>query len=121
MILTSSITGPITGFPGWSHYGASKAGLTYFLESADIELRPRGIAVTIVHPGFTKTAATDELVGKAPMPFLVPIEKAARLIDRGIRRRARMVRFPFLLGLVGRLVASLPRFLVAHLIYKATR
>ena len=26
VILTSSITGPITGFPGWSHYGASKAG-----------------------------------------------------------------------------------------------
>jgi 3-oxoacyl-[acyl-carrier protein] reductase len=25
VILTSSITGPITGYPGWSHYGASKA------------------------------------------------------------------------------------------------
>src|ERR1700743_1696661 len=26
VVLTSSITGPITGFPGWVHYGASKAG-----------------------------------------------------------------------------------------------
>ncbi|MEM6934162.1 MAG: SDR family NAD(P)-dependent oxidoreductase, partial [Pseudomonadota bacterium] len=26
VILTSSITGPVTGYPGWSHYGASKSG-----------------------------------------------------------------------------------------------
>ena len=26
IIVTSSITGPITGYPGWSHYAASKAG-----------------------------------------------------------------------------------------------
>src|SRR5690348_14718338 len=38
-------------------YGASKAGLTFFLESADIELRARGIDVTIVHPGFVSTPA----------------------------------------------------------------
>jgi 3-oxoacyl-[acyl-carrier protein] reductase len=25
VIITSSITGPITGYPGWSHYGATKA------------------------------------------------------------------------------------------------
>jgi 3-oxoacyl-[acyl-carrier protein] reductase len=28
IVLTSSITGPITGFPGWSHYGASKVRLS---------------------------------------------------------------------------------------------
>ena len=28
VVVTSSITGPITGYPGWSHYGASKAGAT---------------------------------------------------------------------------------------------
>ena len=26
VVITSSITGPVTGFPGWAHYGASKAG-----------------------------------------------------------------------------------------------
>ena len=25
VILTSSITGPVTGYPGWAHYAASKA------------------------------------------------------------------------------------------------
>ncbi len=33
VILTSSITGPITGFPGWSHYGASKAGQLGFMRA----------------------------------------------------------------------------------------
>ena len=53
-------------------YGASKAGLTFFLEAADIELRPLGVAVTIVHPGFVSTPAGDELIGVAARPMLVP-------------------------------------------------
>jgi 3-oxoacyl-[acyl-carrier protein] reductase len=34
IVLTSSITGPITGFPGWSHYGASKAAQLGFMRTA---------------------------------------------------------------------------------------
>ncbi|HEY3146362.1 MAG TPA: SDR family NAD(P)-dependent oxidoreductase, partial [Dongiaceae bacterium] len=26
IVITSSITGPVTGYPGWTHYGATKAG-----------------------------------------------------------------------------------------------
>ncbi len=51
VILTSSITGPITGFPGWSHYGASKAAQLGFLRTAAIELAPRQITVNAVMPG----------------------------------------------------------------------
>jgi len=51
VILTSSITGPITGFPGWSHYGASKAGQLGFMRSAAIELAPHAITVNAVLPG----------------------------------------------------------------------
>ena len=29
IVVTSSITGPVTGFTGWTHYGASKACLLY--------------------------------------------------------------------------------------------
>ena len=36
VILTSSITGPITGYPGWTHYGASKAGQLGFMRTAAI-------------------------------------------------------------------------------------
>lgn len=34
IVLTSSITGPITGYPGWAHYGASKAGQSGFMRTA---------------------------------------------------------------------------------------
>jgi len=43
IVVTSSITGPITGYPGWSHYGASKAGQLGFLRTAAIELAPAGV------------------------------------------------------------------------------
>jgi 3-oxoacyl-[acyl-carrier protein] reductase len=51
IILTSSITGPVTGFPGWSHYGASKAAQLGFMRTAAIELAPYGITVNAVLPG----------------------------------------------------------------------
>ena len=38
VIMTSSITGPQSGFPGWSHYGATKSAQLGFLKSAAIEL-----------------------------------------------------------------------------------
>jgi 3-oxoacyl-[acyl-carrier protein] reductase len=51
VVLTSSITGPITGFPGWSHYGASKAAQLGFMRTAAIELAPHKITVNAVLPG----------------------------------------------------------------------
>jgi 3-oxoacyl-[acyl-carrier protein] reductase len=51
VVLTSSITGPVTGFPGWSHYGASKAGQLGFMRSACIELAGYGITINAVLPG----------------------------------------------------------------------
>jgi 3-oxoacyl-[acyl-carrier protein] reductase len=51
IVLTSSITGPITGSPGWSHYGASKAGQLGFMRSAALELAPFNITVNAVLPG----------------------------------------------------------------------
>ena len=63
IILTSSITGPITGFPGWSHYGASKAGQLGFMRTAAIELAPAGITVNAVMPG---NIFTEGLEGMGP-------------------------------------------------------
>ena len=51
VVLTSSITGPMTGYPGWSHYGASKAAQLGFLRTAAIELAPRRITINAVLPG----------------------------------------------------------------------
>ncbi len=61
VILTSSITGPITGFPGWAHYGASKAGQLGFMRTAAIELAASGITVNAVLPGNVLTEGLTEL------------------------------------------------------------
>ena len=61
IVLTSSITGPITGYPGWSHYGASKAAQLGFLKTAAIELAPRRITINAVMPGNIATEGLDDM------------------------------------------------------------
>jgi 3-oxoacyl-[acyl-carrier protein] reductase len=85
VILTSSITGPITGFPGWTHYGASKAGQLGFMRSAAIELARDGITVNAVLPG---NVMTEGLAGMgedyiASMTAAVPMRKLGTVADIG--------------------------------------
>ena len=61
VVVTSSITGPITGFRGWSHYGASKAAQLGFVRTAAIELAPHGITVNAVLPGNIATEGLAEM------------------------------------------------------------
>jgi 3-oxoacyl-[acyl-carrier protein] reductase len=61
IIVTSSITGPITGYPGWSHYAASKAGQLGFVRSAALELAPQNITVNAVLPGNILTEGVEAL------------------------------------------------------------
>jgi len=61
VVITSSITGPITGFPGWSHYGASKAGQLGFIRTAAIELAKYGITVNAVMPGNILTEGLEDM------------------------------------------------------------
>lgn len=60
VVVTSSITGPITGFPGWSHYGATKAAQLGFIRTAAIELARDGVTINAVLPG---NILTEALVG----------------------------------------------------------
>ncbi|MFZ3178768.1 MAG: 3-oxoacyl-ACP reductase FabG [Methylocystis silviterrae] len=61
IVLTSSITGPITGYPGWTHYAASKAGQLGFMRTAALELTPFGITINAVLPGNVRTEGLDAL------------------------------------------------------------
>ncbi|HIC46298.1 MAG: 3-oxoacyl-ACP reductase FabG [Pseudomonadota bacterium] len=51
VVVTSSITGPITGYPGWSHYGATKAGQLGFMKTAAMELARYNTTINAVMPG----------------------------------------------------------------------
>lgn len=66
IVLTSSITGPITGHPGYGHYGASKAAMLGMMRSVAIELATTGITVNAVMPGNVKTPGLAE-AGEAHM------------------------------------------------------
>ena len=61
VVVTSSITGPVTGFPGWAHYGASKAGQLGFLKTAAMELSRYGTTINAVMPGNIMTEGLDDL------------------------------------------------------------
>jgi 3-oxoacyl-[acyl-carrier protein] reductase len=55
IVLTSSITGPVTGQAGFAHYGASKAAMLGFMRSAAVELAASGVTINAVLPGNVKT------------------------------------------------------------------
>lgn len=83
IVVTSSITGPITGYPGWTHYGASKAGQLGFIRTAAIELAPSLITINSVMPG---NIATEGLDGMGPdyiakMSASVPLKRLGSVQD----------------------------------------
>ena len=85
IVITSSITGPVTGFPGWTHYGASKAGQLGFMRTACIELAKYGITVNAVMPGNVVTEGLKDL-GEDYMQSMaasVPLKKLGDVEDIG--------------------------------------
>jgi 3-oxoacyl-[acyl-carrier protein] reductase len=85
VVLTSSITGPVTGFPGWTHYGATKAGQLGFMRTACIELARHGITVNAVLPG---NVITEGLISlgeeyQRTMAASVPLGKLGTVDDIG--------------------------------------
>jgi 3-oxoacyl-[acyl-carrier protein] reductase len=60
IVLTSSITGPVTGQVGFAHYGASKAAMLGLMRSAAVELATSGVTVNAVMPGNIETPGLAE-------------------------------------------------------------
>jgi decaprenylphospho-beta-D-erythro-pentofuranosid-2-ulose 2-reductase len=90
-------------------YGASKAGLSHYLEGLDHKFRAQGLEVINVKPGFVKTSMTD---GLKPPPFAGEVDDvAARVLD-AIDRGRPVVYAPFAWGPIMAVIRTLPRFVM---------
>lgn len=87
-------------------YSSSKAALTNYLEGLSLDLKPHGIKVITVRPGFVDTPINEQ--NKYPMPFMMSSEKAAQIIINGIRKKKRLIQFPLPMILITRLIGLLP-------------
>jgi len=85
VVLTSSITGPITGFPGWAHYGASKSGQLGFLRTACMELSRYNVTINAVMPGNIYTEGLQDLGQEYldTMAASIPLKRLGDVTDIG--------------------------------------
>jgi short-subunit dehydrogenase len=97
------------GLPKSAAYCASKAAVSAFFESVRLDLQPRGIDVTIIHPGFIKTPLTAS--GHAPMPFLMELNDAVKKIIHAIEKRRKSYAFPWQLATMVRAGMIMPNFM----------
>lgn len=107
--LTGSIAA-VRGLPYSPAYCATKAAVHLYAESLRGGLARKGVAVSLIVPGFVHTPLNADLV--SPKPLAMTDERAARIIRRGLDRRRPLIAFPRLLYLGARLTTVLPARLV---------
>jgi NAD(P)-dependent dehydrogenase (short-subunit alcohol dehydrogenase family) len=101
----SSVAG-YRGLPGSEAYGATKAAQINLLEALRVRLRPDGIDVLTVCPGFVETEMTEQ--NTFPMPFIVSAEQAGRAIADGIEKQSARIVFPWQMSLLMRAARLVP-------------
>lgn len=94
------------GLPKSAAYCASKAAVSAMFESLRLDLKPHGIDVTIIHPGFIRTPLT---AGRhAKLPWLQELEPAVKKIVRAIEKRKKSYAFPWQLATIVRAGMIMP-------------
>jgi decaprenylphospho-beta-D-erythro-pentofuranosid-2-ulose 2-reductase len=91
-------------------YGASKAGLSAYLQGLRNRLSKSGVHVLTIKPGFVATAMTDGLVNPKS-PLLASPERVARHIDRAIRLRRNVIYTPWFWRPIMLVIRSIPEVL----------
>lgn len=97
------------GLPKSGAYCASKAAVSALFESLRLDLNPRGIDVTIIHPGFIRTPLTAGR--QAQLPWLLEVDDAARKIVNAIEARKKSYAFPWQLATIVRAGMIMPNFM----------
>jgi len=101
------------GLPGAAAYSAAKAALSNLIESLRIDLKPRGVDVTLLCPGFVRPRPSTK---KRWKPFQLEVEEATRLLCRAIMARKRYYAFPAPLVFAAALGRLLPASLYDRLL-----
>jgi len=126
IVAVSSLAG-LTGVPTRSAYAATKHAQIGFFDSVRIELRHRGVAVTVVAPYFVQSEIRRRSVGPDGGPLarspvheseIMSAEECARRIVRAMERRQRMLVMT-LKGRLGRLLRLLAPGLVDRIAERA--
>ena len=103
--LVSSL-GAYRGMPITPAYCASKAAVKSYGEALRGWLAPEGIKINVICPGFVASDMSNGF--DAPKPFMIPANKAARIIQRGLAKNKAIISFPFPLNLGMWIVSILP-------------
>lgn len=114
----ASVAG-VRGLPGSGAYSASKAAALAYLESLRVEMRPFGVAVVTIAPGYIRTPMTAH--NPYPMPFLMDAERFAEKAAGAIARKVRFAVIPWPMRVVAILLGCLPRWLYDRVFEKAPR
>jgi len=104
------------GLPKSAAYCASKAALSSYFESVRIDLRNTGVDVTIVHPGFIKTALTAGR--EAKMPYLMELDDAVKKIVAAIEKGKKTYAFPWQLATIVRASMLMPTSLYDWIVHR---
>ena len=114
----ASVAG-VRGLPGSGAYSASKAAVAVYLESLRLEMRPFGVSVVTISPGFIDTDMTR--INPYHMPFLMPAPRFAQVAVDAILARRRRIVIPWQMGWVARLLRILPAWLYDRLFANSLR
>jgi short-subunit dehydrogenase len=118
LVLLSSLAGYV-GMPISPAYCASKAALRTYGQALRRLLRPHGVRVTIVSPGFVQTSMSHSIPGR--LPFLWDSDRAARRIAIGIATRKHEIAFPWPLVVLARLAGFLPSTVLDPILDRISR
>ena len=94
------------GMPGRVAYSSSKAALRAYGEGLRGEVAAEGIEVSVICPGYVRRRLQAQR--RYPMPFLMDVERAAKVIRRGLARNAQRIAFPFPAHFFMWLAAAMP-------------
>ncbi|MGX1098925.1 SDR family NAD(P)-dependent oxidoreductase [Amorphus sp. MBR-141] len=106
------------GLPTAASYGASKAALINLAEALKFDFDNQGITIQVIAPGFVDTPATAG--NPFPMPYLMPVGKAARRLVEGLQTGRFEVTFPRRFTYALKVVRILPYWAFFRVIGRAT-